>query len=175
MPKRTDPLARVERAAEAKRRAELEYRSALQAARDAGHSAAEIASPAGVTRQAVLKTTVAPQEADWQAKAEARLAELDSRWQLLVDKVAAMDKPPDAWIKLETAKRNGRRGIESRRGLPPRLTVLAEARVCAERKLLCTLRDHPEDSRVVAIVAEIIEAEAIRQRLEASYDRSIGL
>ena len=38
----------------------LEYRAALQAARDAGYSAAEIATPAGVTRQAVLKTTVTP-------------------------------------------------------------------------------------------------------------------
>jgi hypothetical protein len=56
----TDPLARVKRAADHKRLAENEYREALQAARDAGHSAAEIAGPAGVTRQAVLKMTHAP-------------------------------------------------------------------------------------------------------------------
>jgi hypothetical protein len=47
----TNPLTRVERAAEAKRRAEHEYRSALRAARDAGYSAAEIAKSAGVSRQ----------------------------------------------------------------------------------------------------------------------------
>src|SRR6266852_1052563 len=172
MPK-SDPLARVKRAAEAKRRAELEYRSALQAARDAGHSAAEIASPASVTRQAVLKTTVTPKpsEADWQAKAEARLAELDARWEALVTKLAEVERPPDAYIRRETAKRNGRRGKDARKGLRPRPTVLEETRAFAETKLLNALGNHPEDPSVRVVVAEIDEAHAIRNALEASFDR----
>jgi hypothetical protein len=174
--KTTDPLARVKRAAEARRRAEEEFRAALQAARDAGHSGAKIAQQVGenFTRQAVLKATVAPTGPSREAM-EARLAELDARWDALVGKVAEVERPPDSYVKRETAKRNSRRGVESRRGLPPRATVLAETRVHAERKLLCTLRDHPEDSRVVAIVAEIVEAGAIRERLEASFDRSLGI
>ena len=171
----SDPLARVKRAAEAKRRAELEYRSALQAARDAGHSATEIAGPAGVTRQAVLKTTVRPSEADWQAKAEARLAELDARWEALVDRMAEVERPPDAYIRRETAKRNGRRGKDARKGLRPRPTVLEETRAFAETKLLNALRNHPHDPSVRIVVAEIDEAHALRNALEACFDRSLGI
>lgn len=52
----SDPLARVKRAAIAKRRAEMEYRAALQAARGAA-SVPAIAKAAGITRQAVYKLT----------------------------------------------------------------------------------------------------------------------
>jgi hypothetical protein len=58
-----DPfLWRVERAVKWKARAEREYLAALQLARDAGYSAAQIAGPAGVTRQRVLQVTVPPRE-----------------------------------------------------------------------------------------------------------------
>jgi hypothetical protein len=174
----TDPLIRVKRAAEAKRRAEQEYRSALQDARAAGHSAAEIAGPAGVTRQAVLKTTVPPpreSEAQWRAKAEARLEELDARWEALVDKMAEVERPPDSYIRRETAKRNGRRGKDARKGLRPRPTVLQEARSFAESKLLRALRNHLEDPSVRLVLAELDEAHAIRNALEASFDRSLGI
>lgn len=171
-----DPLARVRRAAEAKRRAELEYRSALQAARDAGHSAGDIAGPAGVTRQAVLKATSPPvASVQWRRKAEARLAELDSRWDSLVDALAATDRPPDQWMQRENAKRNGRRGKDARKGLRRRPSVLEEARAFAESKLLRTIRDHPQDPRVALVLRELDEAEAIRQALEASFDRSLGI
>lgn len=50
---KTDPLARVKRAASAKRRAEREYRSALEAAHAAGASFVELARLVGVSRQAV--------------------------------------------------------------------------------------------------------------------------
>ena len=46
-------LRRVQRAAETKRRADESYRSALVAAHAAGHSYAELARVAGVSRQAV--------------------------------------------------------------------------------------------------------------------------
>jgi hypothetical protein len=60
MPTRSNPLARVKRAASARRRAELEYRAALLAARDAGHSLAQVGHAAGITRQGVRKLTIRP-------------------------------------------------------------------------------------------------------------------
>lgn len=52
-----DPLARVKRAATAKRRAEQEYGASLQAARDAAVPVPAIARAAGISRQAVYKLT----------------------------------------------------------------------------------------------------------------------
>ena len=57
MPEKLSPLARVKRAASARRRAELEYRAALVAAREAGHSLAEVGAAADITRQGVRKMT----------------------------------------------------------------------------------------------------------------------
>jgi hypothetical protein len=174
-----DPLARVKRAAEAKRRAELEYRSALQAARNAGHSAAEIAKSAGVTRQAarqaLLRLNVPPTHEPSRETMEARLAELDSRWELLIDELAEVERPPDAYMRRETAKRNGRRGKDARKGLASRPTVGQETRSFAEAKLLSALRRNPNDARVVALVRELDEANALRQALEAGYDSSLGI
>jgi ribosomal protein L13E len=51
----TDPIKRVARASQAKRRPEQEYRAALRAAREAGYSFAEIARAAGITREAARK------------------------------------------------------------------------------------------------------------------------
>jgi len=56
--RRADPLARVTRAASARRRAELEYRAALLAAREAGYSLAQVGAAAGITRQGVRKLTM---------------------------------------------------------------------------------------------------------------------
>ena len=49
----SDPLARVKRAAQARRRAEEEYRAALVAAVDAGHAYAVLARELDLSRQAV--------------------------------------------------------------------------------------------------------------------------
>jgi ribosomal protein L20A (L18A) len=46
----SDPLARVKRASEAKRRAELNYRASLEAAAKT-HTYAEIGTAAGTSRQ----------------------------------------------------------------------------------------------------------------------------
>jgi hypothetical protein len=174
--KNPDPLARVKRAADNKRRAEDEYRAALQAARAAGHSAGEIAGPAGVTRQAVLKATTAPETSEqWRAKAETRLAELDARWEALVDTVAEGNRPPDSYIRQVNAKRNGRRGKDARKGLARRPSVLEEARAFSETQLLRTLRDHPQDPRIAVVLRELDEAHAIRNSLEAAFDRSLGI
>jgi hypothetical protein len=169
-------LARVKRAADLRRRADEEYRASLQAARDSGLSAGDIAKPAGVTRQAVLKLTSAPSPTyQWRVKAEARLAELDDRWEHLVDEIAEMERPPDAHIKRENAKRNGRRGKDARKGLRRRPSVLEEARAFAEAKLLRTLHQHRDDIGVQRVVAEIAEAAALRDSLERCYDRSLGI
>jgi len=58
MPTSADPLARVKRAAAARRRAEHEYRAALLAARAAGYSLAQVGEAAGITRQGVRKLTM---------------------------------------------------------------------------------------------------------------------
>ena len=47
----TDPLARLKRAAEAKRRAEESYRAALLAAHEAGADSGQLGRAAGITRQ----------------------------------------------------------------------------------------------------------------------------
>jgi len=49
----SDPVARIRRAASAKRRADLEYRAALAAALEAGVSYADVARAADTSRQRV--------------------------------------------------------------------------------------------------------------------------
>lgn len=49
-------LARVRKAARRRELAELEYRQAVKAAAQLGHSQARIGAAAGVSRQAVAKT-----------------------------------------------------------------------------------------------------------------------
>lgn len=49
------PLARVKRAADRRASAVQEYRDAIRAASDAGHSVREIARQAGVSHVAVVK------------------------------------------------------------------------------------------------------------------------
>lgn len=56
----SDPLVSVAKAARARKRAEAAFRQALQAARDHGYSAAQIAGSAGIARQNVLKATTTP-------------------------------------------------------------------------------------------------------------------
>jgi hypothetical protein len=154
-------------------------RSALHAAIREAHEAGErvqaIADATGYSRQRIYQIVGPKPKADWRETAETRLAELDARWNALVDQVAEVERPPDAHIKRENAKRNGRRGKDARKGLKPRPSVLQEARSFAESKLLRVLLDHAQDARVVAIVAEIDEAHALRQALEAAYDRSLGI
>ncbi len=56
----SDPLAVVRESASARKLAEADFRASLQAARDAGLSAARIAEAAGVSRQRVLQVTMRP-------------------------------------------------------------------------------------------------------------------
>lgn len=169
----TDALDRVARAADSLAESERERRASLVAARAEGHSLRALAAAAGLTPEGVRKILAASDV--WRAKAERRLDELDGRWNALVDVLAEVERPPDAYIRRETAKRNGRRGKDARKGLRPRPTVAQETRTFAESKLLRALRDHPEDPSAVIVLAELAEAEAIRQALEAAYDRSLGI
>jgi predicted DNA-binding protein YlxM (UPF0122 family) len=64
-PRRNDePLERVRRAAESKRRAQEEYRAALAAAHEGGFSFAEIARTLHVTRQAIRQALSVTAPAD---------------------------------------------------------------------------------------------------------------
>jgi hypothetical protein len=148
--------------------------AAIVAAVESGQKVTDVAEATGLSRQRIYQIVGGKPRAKV-SKPEARLAELDKRWEALVDQVAAVEAPPSEYVKRETAKRNGRRGIDKRAGRPAKLTIIQETRIVAERKLLHTLRDHPEDPAVVALLAEIREAEAIRQSLEASFDQALGI
>jgi hypothetical protein len=100
----SDPLARVKRASEAKRRAEHEYRSALEAGREAGLSFADMAKAAGVSRQAARQMLAKRPVTDEAAMTE-RLTELDARWDALVAAIAETFMPADP--RAEQAIRNG--------------------------------------------------------------------
>jgi DNA-binding XRE family transcriptional regulator len=54
-----DPRIRVRRAAAARRRADLEYHTALELGREAGVGFAELARLAGVSRQAIRQAFLA--------------------------------------------------------------------------------------------------------------------
>jgi DNA-binding phage protein len=167
---------RLQKAVQAVTDAREELHTAIREAVESGQRVVDVAEATGYTRQRVYQIVGPKTERNPSREVmEARLAELDTRWELLVNEVAAVDKPPAEWIARETAKRNSRRGIEARRGLPARPTVLGEARAAAESKLLRTLHDHAQDPRIVTVLAEILEANRLRESLDSLNDRALGI
>jgi transcriptional regulator with XRE-family HTH domain len=182
----SDPLARVKRASEAKRRAEHEYRSALEAGREAGLSFADMAKAAGVSRQAARQMLAKRPVTDEAAMTE-RLTELDARWDALVAAIAETFMPADP--RAEQAIRNGtnakakrtlagvnRNGkasgsIGRHRVILP--TVRQEARNLAEAKILRMLEHRGDEPLVQRIVGELDEAYALRQKLTALRDTRV--
>jgi transcriptional regulator with XRE-family HTH domain len=179
----------VRDAASAKREAEASYRGALVAAKAEGRSVAEIAKAAGVTRSAVYQVLrgEAKRQATDETAMTARLAVLDARWDALVDAVSETFMPADP--RAEQAIRNGTNAKAKRtlagvnrsgkasgsigrhRVILP--TVRQEARNLAEAKILRSLENNPQEPRVVAIVAELDEAYALRQQLTALRDTRV--
>jgi hypothetical protein len=149
--------------------AHAQYREAVLAELDGGASLRDVGAVLGVTRQRVhqLVGRRGPSEME---RIIARLTVLDARWAKLVDAFAAREKPVPETVKFLTAKKNARRGIRARRGLPPERTVLAEVRDYAESLLLHNLAQHRGERVVDLVVAEIDESAALRERLAALSD-----
>jgi transcriptional regulator with XRE-family HTH domain len=179
----------VAKAATAKREAEARYRDAIVAARDAGQSAIQIAESAGITRSAVyqiLEGERKRRETD-EVRMEARLTELDARWDALVDAVAETFMPADP--RAEQAIRNGQNAKAKRTlagvrkdGKPSGSigryrvvlpTVRREARNLAESKILRMLENRADELLVQRIVADIDEAAALRETLTALRDTRV--
>lgn len=166
-----DPLVCVKRAAEARARADDQYRAALAEAHKAGAGYAELARVAGVSRQAVRQLIARHRPAVDEAEAmRTRLAALDQRWDALVDRLAARHMPDERTRRREQAYRNkingrsAKKGSRTRKRLP---TVGEETRRLAETEILRLLHDRPDDPLVRRIRAEVDEAETLRLRLEA--------
>jgi transposase-like protein len=176
-------------AATRKREAEALYRDAVVAAKESGRSVLDIARAAGVTRSAVyqLLDGEAKRRAGDEGRMRARLAELDARWDALVDAVAESFMPADP--RAEQAIRNGHNAkakrtlagvrkdgklsgsIGKHRVILP--TVRREARNIAEAKILRSLEDNPQEPRVMAIVGELNEAATLREQLTALQDTRV--
>lgn len=165
--------------------AEAERLRLLRAARAEGVSLARLAAAAGLSRQRVFQLVGCAEPAPAaepepvpvfdEAAARARVAEVDSKWSALVDRLAEVEKPSADFVRWETAKRNGRRGVRARRGLPAVPTVLAEVRGYAESKVLRFLSDNRGVVWVDRVVAELDEAYILRKRLESLDDARAGL
>ena len=167
---------RLQKAVQAVTDAREELHAAIREAVESGEKVTDVAKTTKYTRQRIYQIVGPKPKLEPSRKAmEARLAELDTRWELLVSELAEVERPPDAYIRRETAKRNGRRGKDARRGLPARATVAQETRSFAEAQLLNAIRKNPQDASVVILVRELDEANALRQSLEASYDSSLGI
>ena len=179
----------IREAIERKREAEQAYRDAIVAARESGVSVQAIAAEAGITRSAVyqlLEGERRRREGSEEAMA-ARLAELDARWDALVDSVAETFMPADP--RAEQAIRNGQNAkakrtlagvrkdgkpsgsIGKHRVVLP--TVRREARNLAEAKILRMLEHRVDEPLVRRIVAEIDEAAALREQLTALRDTRV--
>lgn len=117
---------------------------------------------AGGARETELRRYLAQLE---QARAEqplrARLAELDARWNELVDTAAT-----GATIsKADTAWRNARRRREARKGRYL-MTAKEEARHYAETTILALIARHADAAWAQRAQAEIDEAHDLRRQLE---------
>jgi len=167
-----DSLANVTKAAEQRRKAELELAAAVTAAREAGESLRAIAAAAGVSHEQVRR--LAPQPEGERARLETRLAELDARWARLVAKIDAGYANTKA-DRIEQAMRNGKARKRRNRGLPALPTVAEDRRRFAERLLLDFLEGRPDDPLVIRAKLELDEAYLIRQRLAALDEARAGL
>jgi len=132
-------LSALSRAAESKRTAEQEYRSAvLKAVTEHGVSAT--ARAAGISRQAVRQLMArAGAEAPTKARPKIEAAKLEKRYQRVVTYHAK------AYVLGEAASitrgRNMQAKKRAKRGLPPLPTVKSEAFSLAESQVLALLRE----------------------------------
>lgn len=162
--------------------AKARLRAAIAAARQAGLSVPAIAEAAGVTRQRVyqiLRETSPSLEA-----LEARLADLDGRWECWIDRLAPRveDRRYVAGYAAVTRFQNTANGKSVKRG---RGKVYKDVRPLirdlAESELLAVLEHRGDEAVIVAlgesfdveaVRVEIDEAAALREKLAAFGDTS---
>lgn len=156
-------LERLTQAAQARRTAETEYRSAVLAAVDA-HGVTATAKAAGISPQAV-RQLVARARAD-ERNAKQRLSDLDAAYDRVVAEHANGYALRDG--AAVTAGRNGQARKRRNRGLPPLPTLKEEALSLAETQVLAKLRDGLGVEGFT--VEDLYEATALRERLEAAQD-----
>lgn len=151
--------------------AKARVRDAIVEAHAAGESAIAIAAAAGLTRQRVYQLVAEASAAE--TRDRARLAELDTRYERLVDKLAAGEGRAGDYKRV-TALQNGQARKLARRGIV-QPTVKQMLRSHAESKLLAVL-DHRTDEPVVqGIRRDLDEAAALRKRFAALDDtRAFG-
>lgn len=139
-----------------------DLRAAVRLAVSTGTPISRVAKEAGITRPTVYAWI----RSDPESLMRVRLAELDRRYESLVDAIAAREKPPAEAMRLEAAYRNGQAGKRRRKGLGPLPTPTAAVRDFAEAKLLRLLEhDGGEDPVLSRIRDEIEEAWNLRQAL----------
>lgn len=150
---------------------------AVQAIAD-GQPAARVAKAAGVSRETLYKWLradgVATEALALERRLRTRLAELDGRWNELVERVMAREKMPVEAIRLEAAKRNAQAGKRRRKGLPPLPTISDDLRAFAEAKILRLVDDRPGEPVLRVVGQELDEAWTIRQRLQAIEEGRAG-
>ncbi len=154
--------------------ARLNLHNAVKATKAKGVPVPVIAKELGVTRQRVyqmLRDGVAAKPLGVDPEIQAlrdRLAELDKRWNTMVDRLAPAFVRPDQ--KQETGARNKVAKKRANKGLPPLRTVKAEARAFAEEHVLEYITNHPELAACQVAGRELVEADAIREQLTALAD-----
>jgi hypothetical protein len=180
-------LEAVKAAAAAKAEADRAYREAVVLAA-ASHSYAAIGAALGVTRQRVhqlvrdaggsaeataRRKSAGPGERPAErARLEARLAELDQRWQAAVGVLADAYQASDdvrttPWGREQTEQqwRNAHAGRRRRKGLTG-VTVAEELRRNCEAELLRCIEKDAANPVFAVLAAEVDEAWTIRKRLE---------
>lgn len=138
-------------------------RQCIVEAYEQGEGASAIADAAGLSRQRVYQ--ILEEEGVREKRMRARLAELDARYDQLVDALAAGEGKPGDYKRV-TAIQNGMNRKLSRRGVgwdPVSVTL----RNHAESKLLSVLEHRRHEPVVQRILAEIDEAALLRQKLTA--------
>jgi hypothetical protein len=179
----SDPLADVRAAVAAAVRAQADVRASIIAAVASGVRVPEVAAAAGLTRGRVYQILQAarPVPTPDEEVMLARLAELDERWEALVDLLAPRpdDRRYNCGYAAETRFRNVANGKARKRGRPPVYQdVKPLIRDLAEAELLLVL-EHRGDELVVralgdfdrdATIRDLDEAAALRKDLAAFGD-----
>lgn len=146
--------------------AKARFRAAIQAARQAGMGVPAIAEAAGVTRQRVyqiLRETQPERE-----KLEARLANLDERWECWIDRLAPRvdDRRYVAGYAAVTRFQNTANGKSVKRG---RGKVYKDVRPLirdlAESELLLVV-EHRGDETVIEALGETFNVDSVRLELD---------
>ncbi len=143
-------LSTLSKAAEARRTAEQEYRSAVLAAVDA-HGVSKTARTLGVSRQAVAQLV---------QRVKRESADLDKRYAAIVDYYATSFTLSDA--KAITAGRNAQARKRRKRGLSPLPTVKREAYDQAEREVLQRLEQGETIQGFTIIDLETLQTSAAK-------------